>query len=640
MKSLLFLVLLLLPPAALSQELSTGSNRASRLFRSGMDEFGLFNYDEALRLFNQAISVDRNFYEAYMLAGDVFFEINKYQEAAVYYEKAVSINPDFFPMIYFNMGNAWLALGKYEKAREAYRILSEHPGVSERHRNAGLQKIKNCDFAITAMNNPVPFNPESLGPAINTDDDEYWPTLTADEQVLIFTRQVMLNPEGRRRPGNLREDFYISYYRNGNWTEARNIGLPLNSHLNEGAPSLTADGRFIFFTACNRAGGLGSCDIYFAERNGDSWGEPINLGPPVNTHAWEAQPSISPDGKILYFSSNRRGGKGQMDLWYSTRDENGNWSEPENLGDIINTEGNEMSPFIHVDNKTLYFSSDGLTGMGGYDLFVTRKNEEGEWSEPVNLGYPLNTHFDEIGLIVNARGDKGYFASDRMSGMVRDIYTFDLHPDVRPNEVSYMKGTVYDSDTRRRLRARFELIDLATSAIVIQSFSDGRNGEFLVPITTGRDYALNVSKNGYLFYSDHFALSGFAHQTDPYLKDVPLHPVRTGEKTILRNIFFEFDSYELKSESIVELNKLTEFLLQNPGISIQINGHTDDTGDPGYNKDLSERRAKSVANYLINSGIDHERTQYAGFGETRPIASNETEEGRAENRRTEFQIID
>ena len=634
-----FLLIFLISSGLFSQELSTGSNRAARFFRSGLQQYELLNYQEALELFKRAISADKDFHEAYLLAGDVCFDMREYREAAGYFKKAVTLDPDFYPLAWFNMGNAWMAIGEYEKARESYTILASHHLVPERYHSLADQKIKNCDFAIRAIQNPVPFDPVDIGSSVNTGDDEYWPTLTADEQTLIFTRQTKRNPAGRRFPGNLREDFYVSYNDGGKWSVARNIGAPLNSELNEGAPSVTADGRYIFFTACNREDGLGSCDIYFAEKHGDRWGEPVNVGPPVNTSSWEAQPSVSPDGKILYFASNRRGGQGKMDIWYSRSAADGKWGKPVNLGEVINTDGNEMSPFIHPDNQTLYFSSDGHTGMGGYDLFVTRRDDKGEWSEPENLGYPLNTHYDEIGLIVNARGDRGYFASDRMTGEVRDIYSFELHASARPLEVSYMKGAVYDAVTRKKLHAGFELIDLLTTETVIHSWSDPVTGEFLVPIATGRDYALNVSGSGYLFYSDHFSLSGFAHQTDPYLKDVPLHPIREGEKTILRNIFFEFDSYELKSESIVELEKLIEFLNNNPDIRVRINGHTDNIGEPRYNMELSERRTESVAGYLVSSGIDFNRIKFAGFGETMPVADNETEEGRAENRRTEFEII-
>ncbi len=633
-------LLMLWGPDMVSQELSTENSRAARFFLSGTREFELHNYPEALRLFKQAIASDKGFYEAYLMAGETYFEMDEFLQAVSYYEKAVAINPDFFPMIYFNMGNAWMATGSYEEAKNAYERLAGHPDVSERYRALARKRIESCAFAIEAMSDPVPFDPVDIGSAINSEDDEYWPTLTADEQVLIFTRQTMQDPGGRRVPANLREDFYISYYGDDGWSEAAPVGAPLGSELNEGAPSVTADGSMIFFTACNRADGLGSCDIYFAQRKGQSWGEPVNLGAPVNTSAWEAQPSISPDGSTLYFASNRGGGQGKMDIWYSVRGPEGKWGVPKNLGETINTPENEMSPFIHVDNNTLYFSSDGHPGMGGYDLFVTRRDDEGNWSEPENLGYPLNTHFDEIGLIVNARGDKGYFSSDRMSGEVRDIYSFDLHHGARPNEVSYMKGTVYDADSRRRLRASFELIDLHSFETVTRSYSDALTGEFLVPLVTGGDYALNVSREGYLFYSDHFSLSSFAHQRDPFLKDVPLNAIKPGEKTILRNIFFEFDSYELRPESLMELEKLTQFMVANPGISVRINGHTDNIGDASYNMELSEKRAGTVARFLIDSGVDSERVTHAGFGETMPVATNQTEEGRAENRRTEFEIIE
>ncbi|TVR71194.1 MAG: tetratricopeptide repeat protein, partial [Marinilabiliales bacterium] len=560
-------------------------------------------------------------------------------DAVDHFRQAVSVNAEFYPLVYFNKGNALMALGRYEEARTSYNKLSSYNDVPERIRRSAGQKILNCEFAIEAMKNPVPFDPVDIGPAINSEDDEYWPTLTADEQVLIFTRQTKRDTSGRRVPPNLREDFYVSYFAGNEWTPAREIGPPLSSELNEGAPSVTADGRLIFFTGCNREDGHGSCDIYFAERTGNKWGEPVNLGPPVNTTAWEAQPSVTPDGQTLFFSSNRRGGLGNMDLWYSNYLGNGRWDAPVNMGEVINTPGNEMSPFIHADNTTLYFSSDGHTGMGGYDLFVIRRDDEGGWTAPLNLGYPLNTHHDEIGLIVNARGDRGYFASDRMTGLVRDIYTFELYPEVRPKEVSYMKGTVFDAETRRRLSAGFELIDLETAETVIQSLSDPVTGEFLVPITMGRNYALNVSGEGYLFYSDHFSLSGFTPQSDPYLKDIPLNPIREGEKTVLRNIFFEFDSYELKPESIVELDYLVSFLNNNPAIRIRINGHTDNVGGADYNKELSDRRVESVAGYLYQAGISPQRVEYRGFGETMPVATNETEEGRALNRRIEFEII-
>jgi outer membrane protein OmpA-like peptidoglycan-associated protein len=395
----------------------------------------------------------------------------------------------------------------------------------------------------------------------------------------------------------------------------------------------------MYFTACNREDGKGSCDIYFAVKEGNQWGPPVNLGSPVNTSAWEAQPSISPDGRTLYFVSSREGGIGGMDLWKSERDTSGNWTQPVHLGDVINTTGDEMSPFIHADNRTLYFSSTGHLGMGGFDIFKSKRSESGEWSVPENLGYPINTFHDEIGMIVNAEGSRAYYSSDRMKDSGKDLYMFDLHEEARPVSVSYMKGIVYDSETRRRLEARFELIDLSTSQLSMQSSSDPSSGEFLITIPTNRDYALNVSRPGYLFYSENFSLQGISSMEEPYLMDIPLQSIKSGEKVILRNIFFAFDSSELLEESFIELEKLTEFLNRNPSVRIRINGHTDIVGTDEYNLKLSDQRALSVVRFLKDQGIQESRLESKGFGSSMPLDTNETQEGRARNRRTEFEVL-
>jgi len=636
------LIFLLFFPTALvcAQELSTGSRRAERFYLEGRYKWQLRDYREALDLLKRATDIDPGFYEAYLVTGQVHFDLGEFRNAASAFSEALELNPGFFPVAYYNLGVSYLRIGEYAPARDAFADFLARDDISEEMRKLAEKNLLNCNFAIEAIKNPVPFDPVSLDETVNTDADEYWPTLTADEETLIFTRQTLSDPDAGEVPGNYREDFYVSRMENGNWSIASFMGEPLASEQNEGAPSITPDGRKIYFTACNREDGFGSCDIYAAKRTGDSWSEPQNLGTPVNTHSWEAQPSVSADGRTLYFASNRSGGKGNMDIWKSTKEDDGSWSDPVNLGDVINTPGNEMSPFIHLDGRTLYFASDGHPGMGGMDLFVSFRAEDGQWSEPENLGYPINTYHDEIGLIINASGDMAYFASDRMEGRGKDIYVFELHPEARPREVSYMKGTVYDSETRRRLHARFEIIDIETAEIEMEAWSDENNGEFLIPIVTGLDYALNVSREGYLFYSEHFSLSGYAGQTDPFLMDIPLQPIKQGEKVVLRNIFFEFDSYNLMEESVAELTRLYDFLENNPSLRIRINGHTDSTGDPEYNFRLSERRAEEVVRFLEEKGIDPERMEHKGFGETEPVAGNETEKGRALNRRTEFEIIE
>jgi outer membrane protein OmpA-like peptidoglycan-associated protein len=396
----------------------------------------------------------------------------------------------------------------------------------------------------------------------------------------------------------------------------------------------------MIFTACNRGDGIGRCDLYASSKEGDIWSLPINLGNPVNTKYRETQPSISPDSRTLYFSSDRPGGKGLHDIWVSHRDENGQWSTPLNLGDTINTEGEEMSPFIHPDDQSLYFSSDGLIGLGGYDLFISRRDSAGKWQTPVNLGYPINTNRDEIGLIVNSRGDKAYYSSDVDKITGKDIFVFELPVRDRPLMVTYMKGKVFDALDHRLLKAQFELVDLETGRIIFSSFSDSLTGEFLVSIPVNRNYMLNVAKKAYLFFSENFSLKNSFDADKPFLKDVPLQPMMIGNSVVLKNVFFDTDSYALKKESTVELKKVVRLLQTNPEIKIEIGGHTDNTGNLDYNQKLSESRAKAVVDYLISTSVKADRMVSKGYGMNIPVATNDTEEGRAQNRRTELKIIE
>ena len=299
-----------------------------------------------------------------------------------------------------------------------------------------------------------------------------------------------------------------------------------------------------------------------------------------------------------------------------------------------------MSPFIHPDGRTLYLASDGHIGLGGYDLFVSRKDSSGRWLKPENLGYPINTNKDEFGLIVNPSGNRAYFASDIEEENGRDIFYFDLPETARPDQVSFMKGVVYDKETQRKLRADFELVDLSTHKLTNKSQSDSITGEFLVCIPVNRNHMLNVSRKGYLFFSENFSIQGVYLSEKPFLKDIPLSPIKVGMIVVLKNIFFETDSYALKDESLAELNKLVQFLQENPHIRIEISGHTDNTGTPEYNLRLSDNRAQAVAKYLVKANVAEDRLVCRGYGLSLPVASNETEEGRAQNRRTEVKIIE
>jgi outer membrane protein OmpA-like peptidoglycan-associated protein len=351
---------------------------------------------------------------------------------------------------------------------------------------------------------------------------------------------------------------------------------------------------------------------------------------------------MAPDGKTLYFIRGKRTRQGkEQDIYKSELKENGEWTEPVKLSSTINTPYREESVFIHPDGRTLYFSSNGHPGMGGLDIFYSRKQEDGSWSEPKNLGYPINTHDQENSLLVSPDGTHAYFGSDREGGYGGlDLYRFELPDSVRADPVTYLRGKLVDAETGEPLRAEFELKDLSNGELVTRSSSDKKNGTFLVPLPTGREYALSVDRKGYLFHSEHFMLKQKGGGTsDPVKKNIELQPIDTGRSVVLENVFFETAKYNLKKESRVELDKLYRFLKANPSVRIEIQGHTDSVGTARDNQILSENRAEAVYDYLEKKGIDPSRMVAKGYGERRPIADNSTPEGRARNRRTAYKII-
>jgi flagellar motor protein MotB len=620
-----------------AQSVHTASNKAMKVYTEGMRDFDFLNFSNAERNFRSAISFDDKFYEAYLMLGDLLFKQRRFGEAASNYRSAVKIDSLFYKPLYYNLATAEIKSGDYQHALNHFKVYLSQDGMSEKNRKIAEKNINNCLFAIEKLKDPVPFNPESAGPGINTKDDEYWPSINADGSTLIFTKQMA--PGDVTSASQLQEDFYISIFSDNVWQKAINAGYPLNTRQNEGAQSLSSDGRYMYFTACDRSGGMGSCDIYYSSNNDGKWTDPVNLRAPVNTSGWESQPSISADGKTLYFSSSRPGGSGGKDIWVSYLNEKNIWSVPVNLGKTINTDGDEMSPFIHFDGKTLYFSSDGRIGMGGFDIYRTSLREDSTWEEPVNLGYPINTYNDETGLIIGSDGKQAYFSSIRDKNNGKDIFYFDLYESARPDPVSYIKGRVYDSESGKMLRADYELINLSNKEKALNGTTDG-SGSFLVCLPAGFNYGINVTRPGYLFYSESFMLEGQHSISEPYIKRIDLKPVRVGEKMQLSNVFYEVNSWELKKESILELNNLVKLLEINKDIAVEIGGYTDSTGSDKYNLTLSEKRALSVVNYLISQGIASSRLKYKGYGNAAPIGDNVTAEGRSLNRRTEAKIID
>jgi outer membrane protein OmpA-like peptidoglycan-associated protein/tetratricopeptide (TPR) repeat protein len=631
-KTIWIILLIALTPGLMGQYYSSGSKKAIKRFEEARDCLAQRDPSCAEEALLKAIRADRDFMEAYQLLAQICYDQGRLEEAICYYGQTLEIDPDGNPEGYRLLAGMKLMKGDYAGALELVEHYLSLSPEKVKNKAAGLSIRESCLFALEAMQNPVPFHPESLGPAVNSEFNEYWPSLSVDEQMLMFT--VML-PSGEN---NLQEDFYYSTRSADSWEARISAGAPLNTSDNEGAQSLTADGRTLWFTACNRRDGQGMCDLYFSTRKDGKWSTPVNAGPNINSRYSEKHPAISADGRMLYFTSNRPGGKGSYDIWVCERRGDG-WSQPQNLGDSVNTPGLEQSPFIHPDQQTLYFSSTGWPGMGQGDLFVTRQAVKGEWTQPVNLGYPINTHDDDMGLSLNARGDRAYFASDRGEGSDTDIYAFDMPLKKRPVPVSYMKGRVYDSRSFKGIRAVLQLIDLATEDIVMELESQAGEGDYLLSLPSDRDYALNVSADGYLFYSEHFTFTGQYSLAEPMERDVPLDPIRVGSVVVLHNVFYATGSFDLEGASRAELNRVFDFMQENPTIGVEISGHTDNTGSPEHNQRLSEQRAQSVVDYLQAKGIDPGRIKAAGYGEEQPVADNGTEEGRALNRRTELKII-
>ncbi len=633
------LALMILPASVPGySQLHSESRKAVAYYNQAMQSYRFLDYKKAEQELELTLKADPEFIEAYLLRAEMSSDMKKFDIAIRAYRKVIEIDPDFYKNAFYNLGHLEMLRGEYRYALDHLQAFLSLEGTSEKLIPKADKDIANCSFALEAMEKPVDFNPIRMGDEINSKYDDYWPSVTADDKTMVFTRLDLLDPK-MPPEGAKNENFYLSDKQDGIWTEAQKLGPPVNTIRNEGAQSLTADGNFMYFTACNREDGLGSCDLYVSSRLKGKWLPPSNLGSPVNSKGWDTQPSIAPDGRTLYFTSNRPGGKGKMDIWYSTLSDEGKWSEPVNLGDSINTADNEMSPYIHKDNRRLYFSSDGWTGMGGFDLFVSVMKADSSWQKPQNMGYPINTWSDEVGLVLTARGDVGYFSSAKEEETGRDIYYFELPVEMKPEPVSYIEGKVFDKLSEKALIARIELIDLENSRNILRAFSDYK-GSFLVSLPANKNYALNASRAGYLFYSANFSFKGDFSIDEPRQLDIPLSPLLKGERTALRNIFFDYDSYELLDESMVELDKLVQFLKDNDQIKVLIEGHTDSRGEPAYNLSLSAKRARAVRGYLLDNNISLSRLSYIGYGESRPLAGNETAEGRALNRRIEIVIVE
>lgn len=654
MQRLLLLILVLLNTSfsfsqgSLPPGTYTSTNKkAIKLFEESKKMFQIRKDADAEKLIKKSIEEDPNFIEALSAYADFLMGNNRIKEAIPLYEKAISINPKIFVDNNFYLGGALLHEAQYEKAIPCFEKIINAERINPNLKDEAVHHLKNAKFGANAIKNPQPFKPVNVGEGINTSEYEYFPALSADGNTFLFTRNIR---EGEGVTAPRQEDFYVSKKVNGVWQTANPISS-VNTPGNEGAPSLSADGEIMFFASCmemtgdygsSDRKGYGSCDIFYAQKINGKWTKPRNAGSTINTKNWETQPSFSSDGKTLYFVRGMvaRDGIKNPDIYYSVIGDDGKFSEPVRLSDNINTPMGEESVFIHPDNQTLYFSSEGHPGMGGLDIFMSKKQADGSWGKAVNLGYPINTAVDENSLLVDANGKLAYFASEREGGFGGlDIYQFELPESVRPEKITYVKGLTYNAKSKAPVEAVIELIDLETQQSVTSAYSNG-SGEFLVTLTSNHNYLVNVSKPGFLFYSDNFSLKDkVADYNKPYKLQIPLQPIDTGIIE-LKNIFFDVNKWDLKAESKAELQKIITFLKANPTLKVEFGGHTDNSGDKVFNKTLSNNRAKAIYDYVIEKGaIPATNLSFKGYGDTKPKAPNDTPENKAKNRRTELKVL-
>lgn len=613
----------------------SAQSKAEKKFERAVAMMAKTEYDKAEKLLLDIISDHDDFQPAYLALGEMYYAEKSFEKAKGMLLEVERIDDKYDFNAYMKLSDIYSREEKYDSAivyLEKYLSLVPDSERYAERREEALHLISCFRFRIEALDNPVEFNPKNMGPNINSENNEYLPTMTADRSELLITRQILFN-DGRQPE----EDFYMSVRTEDEWGNARKVFDVLNSENNEGAGCISPDGRFIYFTRCYVQDGLGSCDIYVSERLDDKWGEPRNLGKNVNSPYWDAQPSIASDGRTLFFVSNREGGYGQSDIYYSYLQDNGEWTKAKNCGKVINTKGKELSPFIHPSNGRLYFASDYHCGMGGMDIFYSVL-DNGRFVSVENMGYPINTSADETSLVVSPLGDYAIYASEREGGYGGlDLYAFELYDKARPVAVTYMKGTVRDRETGKAVKARLQVRDLSTGRIATESVSDSVNGHYLICLPIGKQYALAAQSPSYMFHSENFSLEGH-NPEQAFEKDLELVPIVVGNSVVLKNIFYATDSYELLESSFVELNTLVRLLEENPTLSIVVEGHTDNQGSEQYNMTLSEKRAGAVVDYLKEKGIESARLQAKGYGFSRPLETNDTEEGRAKNRRTEIKI--
>jgi outer membrane protein OmpA-like peptidoglycan-associated protein len=656
------LILCVIFPPAFGQNSRKAFQEANKSFAEGEFAAALPVYLEGLE--TEPENTSANFY-----AGVCYLKSQYRRKALPYLLKAYKKNARIDPKIEYLMGEAYQYNSQFEEAIVSYRMYKQNYQGKDPKEIAKVDKqLQECTNGIKYMKEPVNAKIDNFGPVVNSKFPDYAPVISADESVMFFTsrRAGSTGNFVTIEDGMHYEDIYVTFHRNGVWTEPRNMGPNINTPSHDACIAVSPNGKQLFIYKDSRSG-----DIY-ASTLTDSvnyqWSKPVGLGDNINSKYQEPSVSMTADGKTLFFSSDRPGGKGGLDIYYSRMTKDGKWGVAINLGDTINTPYDDDAPFIHPDGQTLYFSSRGHSTMGGYDIFRCYF-ENDHWTIPENLGYPINTVDDDSYFVLSADNNHGYYASDNEGGQgEKDIYMISMpkREDLKRAEVTEMKiaprtitpmapvvaiapaqvrtpttilrGVIRDAITKDSLEAQIVLTDNGQNEIVAEINSEPGTGKYTIVMPSGKNYGLAVEKGGYLFHSENYDIPPSTSYQEIDL-NVDLKKIAVGTRIVLKNIFFDFNKATLKKESAAELKNLLDLLNESPKLKIEISGHTDNKGVTANNQLLSQKRAKAVVDYLIVKGIPATRLKHAGFGATKPLAPNTTEKGRQLNRRTEFKII-
>lgn len=566
-------------------------------------------------------------------------------KALPYLEKAQTLNNNVHDELLLKLGRARHLNYEFDQAIKAYSsYLAKYPKMGDEKKKMVRKRITECRSGIEILKDTVDVEISNLGPKINTEYPEYNPMILADGSRLIFTarRKYIGNPIDEVDGKYCEDVWYSEKKEDGSWSKSRRFKSPINTKSHDAISGISTDGQVMYvYKAQTKKGG----DIFFSRQEGNKWEEPKTFGEPINTEYHESKMSVSYDEKTTYIVSTRpEGNFGGRDIYVSKKQPWGNWGDPVNIGPVINTEYGEEGILIHPDGRTLYFCSKGHNSIGGFDIFRSVRDTNGNWSAPVNLGYPINTPDEEAFFSIAADGRHAYISSVRPDGFGSyDIYQI-LYPEKEVEEtqvtarLTLFIGIVKDAKTMKPLKASIEIVDNEKNEKIVELTSNKTTGKFVASLPAGKNYGLSVNKEGYMFHSENFNIADTS-DFQQIKKEVLLQSLEVGTKIVLKNIFFDYDKATLRESSYPELNKVLEVLNENLKIVIEISGHTDNKGSLEYNFKLSRERAKSVVDYFIEHGIDKDRLKYEGYAFKQPIADNDTEKGRQLNRRVEFTIL-